>query len=330
MTMQKVFLSCILLVSLSVNAKQTHLLTGVISSAENQLVTAPKSDNWQVQIQWMAEEGSIVNKGDLVVVFDSGGIQAEVEQSQEQLEMEKLELKQIEMRLQQAVIDAQGRLKLAEIMVEKTKIQASIPDGEISAYEKGKHVIAYEKSLVEKIKAEESYKLSLEEQKVGIQKQKIQIIKLKENIAYKSNQLTKMSVVSQVTGPVSHMMHPYMPGEKVATGMNVRVSTKVLMVQAQSSYQVTTWVHELDASRINFDSAEVMLTLDAYPNHEYSGKIIDVLSQAEQKTEWSDSAYYRMDLTFSEEVVNEIFPGMSVRIKLSSDIPELAGVAEYD
>ncbi|WP_158966763.1 HlyD family efflux transporter periplasmic adaptor subunit [Paraglaciecola sp. L3A3] len=328
--MYKLLISLLLLCSLAVNAKQTHLLTGVVASAENQLVTAPKSDNWQVQIQWMADEGSIVQKGDLVVVFDAGGIQAQVEQSEEQLEMEKLELHQIEMRLQQAVTVAQGRFRLAQIMVEKTKVQASIPDGEISAYEKGKHVIAYERSIVEKVKAEESYKLRLEEQKVGIEKQKIQIIKLTENIAYKKSQLSKMSVVAEVTGPVSHMMHPHMPGDKIATGMNVRVSWKVLLVQAQSSYQVKTWVHELDASRIDFDTAEVTLSLDAYPNKEYTGKILNMSSQSEQKTEWSNSAYYLIDLGFSEEVVNDIYPGMSVRVKLSSDGAEIAGVSNHD
>lgn len=329
-SMHKIIFSLLLVCSLGLHAKQTHLLTGVIASAENQLVSAPKSENWQVQIQWMADEGSIVKKGDLVVVFDAGSIQAQLEQSEERLDMEKLELHQIEMNLQQAVIEAQGRLKLAKIMVEKTQVEASIPDGEISDYEKGKHVIAYEKAIVEKIKAEESHKLKQQEQMVGIEKQKIEIIKLTENIAYKSSQLSKMSVVAQVTGPVSYMMHPHSPGEKIAAGMNVRVSWKVLMVQAQSAYQVQTWVHEIDAARIDFDQAEISLSLDAYPNKQYRGKIISQSSQAEQKTQWSDSAYYRVDMSFSEPVADNIFPGMSVRIKIASDTTELAGVVNYD
>ncbi|MDU0352711.1 hypothetical protein RS130_01185 [Paraglaciecola aquimarina] len=310
-------------------AKQVNLLTGIVESAESQLVTAPKSDNWQVQIQWMADEGTIVNKGDLVVVFDSGGIQAEVEQSEEQLEMEKLELLQIKMKLQQAVTEAEGRLKLAKIMVDKTQIQASIPDGEISAYEKGKHVIAYEKALVEKIKAQESYKLRLEEQKVGIQKQKIEIIKLEESIAYKTGQLSNMSVTAKVTGPVSYMMHPH-THEKVAAGTNVQVSWKVLMVQAQSSYQVKTWVHEIDAARIDFANTDILLSLDAFPGMKYTGKILGMSSQAEQKNEWSNSAYYGLALGFNEQVQNKIYPGMSVRVELTSKQPTLLGAANND
>ena len=62
-------------------AGQTHLLTGIIASSEHQLVTVPKTRNWRVQIQWIAEEGSIVKKGELVTVFDSGGLEASLEQT---------------------------------------------------------------------------------------------------------------------------------------------------------------------------------------------------------------------------------------------------------
>lgn len=319
------FLLCCVIASKAATAQQNHLLTGVIASDQQQLVSVPKSRSWQLQIQWMAEEGIIVNKGDLIVVFDSGSIQTELEQSEERLEMENLELQQIEMRLNQTVIEAQGRLKLAKIMVNKSQVQASIPDGEISAYEKGKHVIAYEKSLVEKIKAEENYKLKLEEQKVGIEKQKIEIIKLVENIEYQSSQLERMKVVAKFSGPVSHMMHPHLGG-KIAAGMNVQTSWKVLVVQAQSAYQVKTWVHELDAARIDFEQANITLSLDAYPGKKYPGKVLGMSSQAELKKDWSESAYYALDIGFSKDVTESIFPGMSVRIDITENASQITKV----
>ena len=295
-------------------AGQTHLLTGIIASSEHQLVTVPKTRNWRVQIQWIAEEGSIVKKGELVTVFDSGGLEASLEQDEEQLVTEQIELQQIEMKLEQAVIEAQGRLELANISVDKSLINASIPDGEISAYQKGKHVIAYEKALVEKIKAEENLKRKQQEQFVGIEKQKIQIIKLKEKIAYSQSQL--MSVTANVTGPVSHMMHPNLDG-KISAGINARVGWKILTIQAQSGYQVKSWIHELDAARIDLDNVDIRLSLDAYPGKTYGGEIIKVSSQAEQKTEWSNSAYYAVDISFSQTPDVTIYPGMSVRVILT-------------
>lgn len=314
----KKLLFCVLslLVVNQVNAsEQVTLLTGIITSSEYQLVTAPKTNRWQVQIQWMADEGSIVEEGDLVVVFDSGGVESQLEEDEEKLETDILELLKLEMDKGQAVLEAEGALKLASITVEKTRIEASVPDGEVSAYEKGKSVIEYEKALAAKIKAQENHKLKLEEQQVELNKKNIEILKLREQIAYQRSQLEKLSVKATVSGPVTHAMHPWM-GQKVAIGMNIQSSWEVLTVQAASTYQVSAWIHEIDAARIDLQKSDFALTLDAYPNQSYSGKIISISSQAEQKSQWSDSAYYRVELGFSEPPKQAVFPGMSVRVLL--------------
>jgi multidrug resistance efflux pump len=152
-------------------------------------------------------------------------------------------------------------------------------------------VIEYEKALTAKIKAKENYKLKLEEQQVEISKNKIKIIKLEELIAYQRSQLKQLSVKAKVTGPVTHAMHKLM-AKKVATGMNIRASWSVLTVQAASTYRVTAWLHEIDAARIDLQQSTFDLTLDAYPNQSYTGKLLRVSSQAEQKSQWSDSACY--------------------------------------
>lgn len=312
-------ISSALLLSNSVLANdQVTLLTGIITSSEYHLVTAPKTNRWQVQIQWMADEGSIVNEGDLVAVFDSGGIESQLEMNEEKRETNSLELLKLEMDKGQAVLEAEGALKLANILVEKTRIEASVPDGEISAYEKGKSVIAYEKALTAKIKAQENYKLKLEEQQVEINKKNIEILKLEELISYQRSQLEKLSVKAKVTGPVTHAMHQWM-AQKVAIGMNIQASWEVLTVQAASTYQVSAWLHEIDAARIDLAQSQFNLTLDAYPNQSYTGKVLSVSSQAEQKSQWSDSAYYRVELGFVEPLKQAVFPGMSVRVKLTPE-----------
>jgi multidrug resistance efflux pump len=290
------------------------LLTGEVASAQSQTVTAPKSTGWQIQIQWLAEEGTIVQEGELIAVFDSGGIQTQLEENQENLQTQKLQLIKTEMDLNQAVVEAEGRVKLAIISVKKNRIEANIPDGEVSDYEKGKFVIAYERALMEQLKSQENLKLKLAERDVGIQKQKIEITKLEEQITYQQSQIEKLSVRAKVGGPVSHVMHPWMQ-QKITAGTNVEPAWEVVRVQAQSSYQVTSWVHEIDAAKLDLKNSTLKLTLDAYPNTTYKGKILGMSSQAEQRSQWSDSAYYRLDIAFDEAVKNDIFPGMSVRIE---------------
>lgn len=310
------------LVSCSVHAKQTQWLTGIIVSAQNQVVSAPKGSNWRVQVQWMADEGEIVQQGELITVFDSGSIQTDLEQSEERLEMERLELHQTQTEQDQKVIEAEGKLRLAEITVNKRRIQTAIPEGEISAYDKGKHQIAFEKAVVEKIKAEQSLQRTLVGRDVQMQKKQIEITKLEENIAYRKSQLTRMNVRAKLTGPVTHMMHPH-NNEKIAAGMNIQVGWDVMTVQAQQSYQIQSWVHELDAANLDLDQATIELSLDAYPGAVYEGNVIEISSQTEAKKEWSDSAYFGVKIGFSGGVdgypEQPIYPGMSVRIKLQAN-----------
>jgi hypothetical protein len=128
MLFKNLFISVVFLVSSCAQANdQITLLTGIIASSEYHLVTAPKTNRWQVQIQWMADEGSIVKEGDLVVVFDSGGIESQLEVNEEKLETDALELLKLKMDKGQAVLEADGALKLTNIMVEKTRIEASVP-----------------------------------------------------------------------------------------------------------------------------------------------------------------------------------------------------------
>jgi multidrug efflux pump subunit AcrA (membrane-fusion protein) len=84
--MKKLFVFYCLLVSGLSNAQQAseqgqYWLTGIIVSAQSQVVSAPKGSNWRVQVQWMASEGEIVQAGDLIAVFDSGSIQTDLDQA---------------------------------------------------------------------------------------------------------------------------------------------------------------------------------------------------------------------------------------------------------
>ena len=297
-------------------AAESLLLTGEITSAQSQVVTAPKTDRWQVMIQWLPEEGQMVQAGELVAVFDAGGIQSQLDQNQQQLAMQQLELKKIEMDLQQAVVEAEGRLTLAKLAVKKARIESEVQDGDVSAFEKGKYQIAYEKALLEQIKAEENLKLRQQERDVGIDKQRIKILQTEEDILYQTSQLDKMSVKAQVSGPVSHMPHPWNPENKIAAGTNVQASWNVLTVQAQQGYQVTAWLHEIDAIRVDPAHSQISLSLDAYPGTLYSGHILSLAKQAESRGQWGDSAYYKVVIGFDTPPPVSLSPGMSVRVHL--------------
>ena len=311
-TVLALFISSII----SLSAKEV-VLTGQVSSSAKQIVNAPQASRWQIQIQWMEEEGKVVNKGQPIVVFDGANEQSRLEQNAETLERLQLELKQLRLEQEQKVIDAQGRLNLALMKVEKARIEASVPPAQVSSYDKGQYDLALQRSLLEQVKAEEGLARAEKEQFSELQKKEIDILKTREEIAYLTDLLKKMNVVAQHTGPVTYAMHPW-NGAKLAAGMNVQASWKVLDVQAIESFQIETWIHEVDAVGISQDMP-VSLTLDAHPQKMFSGKIKSLSTQTEARDLWSNSAYYPAVIEFEQAPDVKLLPGMSVRIVLGVD-----------
>ena len=301
---------CCALISMNAYAEKL-LLTGQIGSSSKQVVNAPTGSQ-QFQIQWMEEEGKIVEKGKTVVLFDGAASQAQLIANEENLDRLLLEFEELKVQQAQNVIDASGRLKVAKMRVEKATIEASVPSSQVAAFEKGQFELALQRIIVEQVKAEEALQLSLQEQRAELTKKEVNILRVKEELVYLTGILAKLNVIAQVTGPVTYATHPWF-GTKLSAGMNVGASWKVLDVQSTSNFQIETWIHEIDAVELD-ENLEVEIVLDAYPNKKYRGVISSLSKQSERKALWSKSAYFPAIVTFDTAPEVNLLPGMSVRL----------------
>ncbi|MFA3792448.1 HlyD family secretion protein [Aliiglaciecola sp. SL4] len=297
---------------------ESLLLTGKISSAKKQVVTAPRGRTWNIQIQWLEEEGKVVEAGDLIAVFDGSLIQSQLEANEEILETEQLELTQIKMELEQGYLEAKGALTIAQMRVEQAKIEANVPESQVSQLDKGKFELTLQRTEMELIKANENLKLAESALQTGVEKQRIQIRLIEDEIRYQSSQMEKMSVTANFKGPISYAIHPW-TGEKMAAGMNARASWNIIDVQATDDFQIESWVHEIDIEHVKANK-NVELVLDAYPSKKFKGKLTFLSTQTEKKVQWSNSVYYPVIFQFVDVPDLTLLPGMSVRI----DIPQPA------
>jgi hypothetical protein len=304
-----IIISCALM-SINVYAEKL-LLTGQIGSSSKHVVNAPTGSQ-QFQIQWMEEEGKIVEQGETVVLFDGAASQAQLIANEENLDRLLLEFEELKVQQEQNVIDASGRLKVAKMRVKKATIEASVPSSQVAAFEKGQFELALQRIIVEQVKAEEALQLSLQEQRTELTKKEVNILKVKEELVYLTDILANLNVIAQVTGPVTYATHPWF-GTKLSAGMNVRPSWKVLDVQSTSNFQIETWIHEIDAVELD-ENLEVEIVLDAYPNKKYRGVISSLSKQSERKALWSKSAYFPAIVTFDTAPEVNLLPGMSVRL----------------
>lgn len=302
---------------LSAQAHSELLLTGQVSSSAKQVVNAPQSSRWQIQIQWMEEEGAIVSEGDTIAVFDGSNEQSRLDQNIESLERQVLELEQMKMEQERKYSAAEGSLTLAKMRVDKALIEASVPASDVSQYDKGQFDLALQRAMLEQVKAQEALRRAAQERETEIRKKNIDIQKVNEEIIYLEDLLAKMNVQATMTGPITYAMHPWTQ-QKIAAGNNLQPSWKVMDVQATNNFQIETWVHEIDA--VGLDSnTPVRLVIDAYPGKSFEGHIEAISSQSEKRAQWSKSAYFPTIIKFTKAPDINLLPGMSVRIHVGEN-----------
>jgi multidrug resistance efflux pump len=303
----------LLLLSFTSLAQDDFILSGQIKASDNQPFYAPKTDSWRVQVQWMLPEGDMAKKGDLVVVFDSGSIQSQIEQEEVSLIVAQEEQHRIASSNKQKLLEAEFGQKKAALILEKSRIDASITVEYLSEYDFEKNQLEFEKALVENAKAKENLKQTKVANIVASTKQKLTIKKLEEKLQYNRHKLKQMSLYAKRSGPVIYGNHPW-NGEKVFVGMTAQPSWKIAEITSVNGLYIESWVHEIDYKNLNVNS-RAKITLDAFPGARITGKLTQVSTQPEERKEWGKGVYYRSVFEFDEVSTQPLVPGMSVQLE---------------
>ncbi|GAA0357585.1 hypothetical protein GCM10009092_22250 [Bowmanella denitrificans] len=304
------WLSCPLLAS-------PLLLTGQVRAADSQVFYAPRTDNWRVQVDWMMKEGQVAQVGDPVVVFDGSGIQASIDQEEVSLINAREELVRQQSDGELKVLEAQSGLDRAELLVQKARLDASVPKGTHSTFDYEKYQLELEKALVAKTKAVDKLDQAKFSHQTALEKQQLKIENHERQLAYHRHKLTLMNQTAQRSGPVIYADHPW-NGEKMFVGATAQPGWRIAEIPAISGLYVEAWVHEADQARLQPGQA-AWLSLDAFPQRRFEAKLKDVSQQPEQRREWGNDAYFRATFEFDVPDNLTLLPGMSAQLELQGE-----------
>ena len=313
---QAIVLLLLFIINFPALALETFLLSGQIKASDNQSFFSPKSDSWQVQVQWILPEGDIAQKGDLVVVFDSGSIQSNIEQEEVSLISAQEELHRIKTANEQGLLEALYAEKRSALVLEKAKIDASIGLTHISRYDHEKYQLDYEKAVIDNAKNKETLKQTILANKVAVKKQEITLKKHQDKLKYNQKVLEKMSLRAQRTGPVLYANHPW-TGEKIYVGVTAQPGWKIVEIPSLNGMYIEAWVHEVDYKRLTLgDTAK--LTFDAFSQQPLTAKLSEISTQPEERKEWGNDVYFRTQFDFMNNENLTLLPGMSAQLEFST------------
>lgn len=287
------------------------VLTGTLKASRSEEFKAPVTNNWRIQLKWMAKEGNEIKTGDPVVRFDTANIATEIETTRESLR-NKLD--------QKSQLEADRRVKQLELDVEfketennsrKAAIDAAVPEELLSRFDYEKRQLENRKGGQGLDSARSKQKVSLAEVEVQIKTADIEIEELQTRLKKLQKDLGGLIIHSRTAGPLIYGTDE-MRDRKVQVGDTVYATSTVAYIPDRSSLEVEAWICETHIQQV-WPGLRARLQLDAYPDRPFSGVVVEVSRNAEAKKQWGKANFFRV-LIRPDRLETEIMkPGMSVK-----------------
>jgi multidrug resistance efflux pump len=297
------------------------LLTGELESARAVELKVPRTPTWQVQIRWLAEEGTPVRAGDRVAELDNSSFTGELEEKRASAEDATTELARKEAEARSSLAEKQFAVEQRRAELEKARIAAAVPPDLLSAREHQDRQLAVRRAEVELAKAEKDLAALREGSTADLELQRITLQRSQREIAQSETAIQQLILRAPRDGIVIAANHPW-EGRKLREGDNVYVGVTVAVLPDLSTLEVQAGLSDVDDGRVK-PGMEAICTLDAYPGQSFHGRVVDISAVAQESPRQPLLRSFPVRVQLDRLDSAKMRPGMSVRVEILA--PEVRG-----
>jgi HlyD family secretion protein len=274
---------------------------------------------WQVTIQNIVDEGTVVKKGDWVATLDRSEFQNKF--SQKQIDFEKANSKFVQTQLDTTLLMRQSRDELINlkydveekgIVLEQSKFEppATIKQAEINL-DKSKR--AYEQAL-------ENYKIKRNQNVEKMKEVDAELRKVRGEFDGMTEVLQSFNVLAPEDGMVIY--EKGWDGKPIKAGSQIHMWEPTVATLPDLTKMVSkTFVNEVDVRKVQAGQA-VDIGLDAYPDKKLKGTVIRVANVGEQRPN-SDAKVFEVSVEL-EGTDPTLRPSMTTSNRIVAKVVEKA------
>ena len=299
---------------------ETVLLTGELEAEHAIDLVTPRTENWQVAIKWLAEDGAAVKKGDKVVEFDNSAVVeklADLEVAAVEAAVE-LETQQAETAVQ--VAEKRFEVDTQETAVAKAELDASVPAHLVSRRELQDGRLALERAQVARTTAERDLAALKGGGRLEEQAKRITYDKAMRAYSAAGDQLDALVLTAPRDGIVLVSKLPW-EGRKLQVGDVVWPGLAVAELPDLSKILVRASSSDVDEGRVQ-PGMKVVCTVDAFPEQRMSGFVRAVSPVAQSPSKESSRQVFSVLVELDEALPTRMRPGLSVKIEVPSRLVE--------
>lgn len=232
-----------------------------------------------ITIQDLIPEGTVVQKGDYVATLDRSEADNNLKDELDELEVleNDYEMKKLDTTIQLGnlrddILNLKFNMEEAEITLEQSRYEppTTIRQNRINL---DKAQRAYEQAL-------KNYELEVQQAQADMRDALYELREQRQTVEDMQNVLKEFTVTAPAPGMVIYKRE--WSGEKRTVGSNISPWDPVVATLPDMSSMISkTYVNEIDISKVSKDQS-VRITVDAFPEKRYTGKVISVANIGEQ------------------------------------------------
>ena len=266
---------------------------GTVNAKRAVTLSAPRIRN--LQITWLAPEGSMVEAGAPVIKFDASKQTTDLADYESDL---KIKLSALERAKQEYTIQE----KQLKLNLEKSRRN----------YDEKKHEAprVAEEARLEQELAELNFQAKLDQLTADVEKAEVEVQRARDKVEQGKKELDQMTLKTSIPGLVVYL-EIWKGGTmgKVEEGDGPWPGQGLVNLPDLSEMIVETAVSEVDANKVD-TGQEVVVSLDAFPERLYKGSVITKGTLARKKERGSKLNVFDVEVAI-EDADEDVKPGMS-------------------
>jgi multidrug resistance efflux pump len=294
--------------------RQRVLLTGELAAEKGDALTVPRTNAFQLQIRWMAEDGARVKAGDPVVSFDNSQFASDLEEKRLSAASAGSELDRTAAESKTSAAEKEFNVQKARSELEKARIAASVPKDLLSLREYQERQLALKRAESDLAKAQEELAAQRKGNRTDLQIKGISLDKSRRDIRDAEEAIEALTVRAPRDGMMLVGQHPW-EGRKLQVGDTVWIGMTVATLPDLSSMIVQANLSDVDDGRI-VPGLEALCTLDAYPSVTYRGRVMEISPVARESRRSALLRHFPVRITLDKSDPRRMRPGMSVRVEV--------------
>lgn len=288
------------------------VLSGELEAARGELLAVPPLPSWQTAIKWIAEDGAAVKANDPVAELDNTALTTDLD-SKRQAAMQAAQ------ELQQKESEWKADLEQKELEVEKKKsdldkalLEAKLPQELLSGRAFEEKQTALRRAATEHEKAVDTLRARRTAITSERQNLLLNIDKTQREIFIAERAIDALVLRAPRDGIVVIKDHQW-EGRKLQSGDPVWVGFPIALLPDLSTMRVNAALADVDDGKIA-TGMPVTVTLDGYPDMQFSGRIASISAVAQESRRQSLRRHFEVLVALDKLDPSRMRPGLSARI----------------